>query len=185
MRDLDFLEKESVALLVIDCQEKLFPKIARKEELLRKTTTLIKSAAVLKIPVIISEQYPQGLGKTIPEIKECLGDQFNPYTKTAFSCFLEPPLRKHILKLPQTHWILAGIETHVCVLQTAKDLCSAGKQVIIAQDATSSRSLIDFSSAIEEMRQSGARITTVEAIIFEMLRDAQAKEFKEISQLIK
>jgi nicotinamidase-related amidase len=185
MDNLYFLDKESTALLLIDCQDKLFPKIARKDELLRKIIILLRGFQVLKLPILITEQYPQGIGKTINEIRECCKDQFKPYSKTAFSCFLEPPIRKQLLKMPQTHWVLSGIETHVCVLQTAKDLLSAGKKVIIISDATSSRNPTDFSVAIEELRQCGARITTVEACLFELLRDAQAKEFKDISNLIK
>ena len=94
-------------------------------------------------------------------------------------------VKAELLLAPVSQWVLAGIEAHVCVLQTAKDLLEQGKQVVVLNDAISSRSIYDFSTAIAEMRDCGARISSTETVLFELLRDSKAAEFKEISQLIK
>lgn len=176
------LTKEKAGLLIIDVQERLFDHVERSCEMMHAILKMARGAKILKMPIIASEQYPQGLGATIPQIKSCLGPEQTYPSKTLFSA---APLTE---QLNREQWILTGIEAHVCVLQTAKDLLNAGKEVVVLNDAISSRSIYDFSTAIAEMRDLsdlGIRISSVETVLFELLRDANVPEFKEISKLVK
>ena len=114
-----------------------------------------------------------------------MGDIVPVMVKTSFSCIDDDHVKTALLVQPITQWVLIGIEAHVCILQTAKDLLGLGKQVVVLNDAISSRSIYDFSTAIAELRDCGVRISSTETILFELLRDSKSSEFKEISQLIK
>lgn len=172
---------DGVGLLLIDIQEKLFGKIYDHDRLLTKIQILVAAVKLLHIPILLTEQYPQGLGSTV----KGLSDQHIRLEKTAFSCAADPQIKNEIMSLPVRTWILAGIETHICVLQTARDLLDQKKEVIIPQDATSSRHLLDRQSALDELRLMQARVTTVETLLFDLLVDAKHPQFKAISQLIK
>jgi nicotinamidase-related amidase len=185
MSDNYKLTRGQTALLVIDVQEKLFPFVERPCEVMENIQKVVKGFQILDIPIFVTEQYPQGLGSTVPSLKGCLKDVQNYFIKTAFSCLDDPQIKKTLLAAPYIQWVLAGVEAHVCVLQTAKDLLISRRQVVVLNDAISSRSIYDFSTAIAEMRDCGARISSTETVLFELLRDSQAAEFKEISQLIK
>ncbi len=165
-------------MLFIDVQEKLLPKIHEHETLLSRCLVLQKACHILNIPTITTEQYPQGLGKSV---------SFLPaqYEKTAFSCMKDRPIYDAIMNAPVDVWFVAGIESHVCVLQTVRDLISNGKRVVVLQDAIGSRNPLDHSSSLQEMRALNARITTVETLLFELVEDAKHPDFKAISQLIK
>ncbi len=177
------LDKSKSGLLVIDVQEKLFPKIDRAEDVYLGISKLIQGARIFDLSMVATEQYPEGLGHTIPELRQLLGP-CHVLSKTSFSCLGNKEVGRHILEMPVSQWILSGIEAHVCVLQTAKDLLRAGKQVVVVNDAVSSRSIYDFSSAIAELRDCGARISSSETVLFELLGDSQSSEFKQISRLI-
>lgn len=179
------LDRSKTAILLIDVQERLFDRVERAQDILRVLQTALKGFQLLQLPLFVTEQYPQGLGPTIPEIKRCLPESQQILTKTAFSCLGDTGCRESLLAHPATQWILMGIEAHVCVLQSAKDLLSAGKQVAVLNDAISSRSIYDFSTAIAEMRDIGVRVTSTETVLFELLHEAKAPEFKQISSLIK
>lgn len=170
-----------IGTLLIDVQDRLFPRVANCERLESKLITLINACKILDIPVVVTEQYPQGLGETIAPLKSA----GIPMTKTAFSCLGDEAINKKILESNIDTWILAGIETHVCVLQTAKDLLVAGKVPIIALDAVSSRNLLDHETALAELRSASVRLTTIETILFELLGDSKHCHFKEISKLVK
>jgi nicotinamidase-related amidase len=176
--------RENAALLLVDIQEKLFPLVDHPCEILDKTLTLIKGCQILKLPILVSEQYPKGLGHTIAAIKEAVGE-VSCIPKTAFSCLGEPALQKAVEEAKRSHWILAGIEAHVCILQTARSLLDLDKKVIVINDAISSRSIYDFSTAIAELRDMGARVTSCETLLFDLTEDASAPEFKQLVQLIK
>lgn len=180
-----FLSRHQAGLLVIDVQEKLFPYMDHSCELVYGIQKVIKGFRVLQLPIVVTEQYPEGLGATLQGLKNCLDPLQSIWTKTSFSCFGDAKIRTKIMEMPVDQWVVIGIEAHVCVLQTAKDLLRANKQVVVVNDAISSRSVYDFSTAIAEMRDSGARISSAEIVLFELLGDARAQEFKEISQLIK
>lgn len=178
------LDREKTGLLIVDVQEKLFPKMERVEELYRGIKKIVRGFQVMNLPIIVSEQYPEGLGQTIPQLRSLLGDHYPLISKTTFSCMADAVCQKTILDQPVTQWVVIGIEAHVCVLQTARDLVQAGKDVVIVNDAIGSRSIYDFSSAIAEARDCGARVSTTETVLFELIRDSKAPEFKEISRLV-
>lgn len=177
--------KATTSLLVVDVQERLFPHVERACEIVQRIQLVIKGFQILHIPIFVSEQYPKGLGNTIEGLKACLPADQTYFSKTSFSCLGDPLVKAQMLKIPVSQWVLVGIEAHVCILQTAKDLLAEGKQVVVLNDAISSRSIYDFSTAIAELRDIGVRISSTETILFELLRDASSAEFKAISQLIK
>lgn len=179
------LKKETTGLLLIDVQDKLFRLVDRSCEVMQTIQKAIKGFKVLNLPIITTEQYPEGLGSTVQTLKPLLGEGQKYYSKTSFSCIGDPNIRELILKTPVTQWVLAGIEAHVCVLQTAKDLVAEGKEVVVLNDAITSRSVYDFSTAIAEMRDCGIRISSTETVLFELLRDSSSAEFKAMSALIK
>ncbi len=182
---IQILDPKKAGLLIVDVQEKLFPLIEHPCEVLEKLLKLIQGCRLLKLPIVISEQYPKGLGSTIEAVRELAGPDAVTYTKTAFSCLNDPYIKQEMDKNPCTQWIVAGIEAHVCVLQTARSLLQSGKQVVIANDAISSRSIYDFSTAISELRDMGARISSTETILFDLLEDSKHPDFKAFSALIK
>lgn len=179
------LSRDQTALLIIDMQEKVFSAVDRGCEVLQAVSKVIQGFQILQLPIYVSEQYPQGLGGTIAPIKNLLGEAYRPSIKTTFSCCDDAAFCQLVSQSSIQQWVLVGIEAHICVLQTAKGLLKAGKQVTVLNDAISSRSIYDFSTSIAEMRDAGARISSVETILFELVRDAKMPEFKQISQLVK
>lgn len=179
------LSRSSTGLLVIDVQENLFQYVDRSCEVMQKMQTMVRGFQAMGLPIFASEQYPNGLGPTVAGLKACLGPSQKYFSKTTFSCLGDEAIRKTLTALPLSQWVLIGIEAHVCVLQTAKDLLNAGKQVVVVNDAITSRSIYDFSTAIAELRDIGARVTSTETVLFELVGDSKASEFKKISQLIK
>lgn len=179
------LYRNKVGLLVVDVQEKLIQLEDRSSEVLQVIQRVIKGFKILNLPIVVTEQYPQGLGGTVAGIKSLLGEGQRYLTKTTFSCLGDPTIRSELESTGLSQWVIIGIEAHVCVLQTAKDLVSMGFEVTVLNDAITSRSVYDFSTAIAEMRDAGIRISSSETILFELLGDSAAVEFKKISQLIK
>ena len=179
------LLREKTGLLLIDVQEKLFPLVENSCHVGLTLQKVIRGFQILQLPIYVTEQYPEKLGSTIAVLKGLLGDGQKYLSKTAFSCLDQDQVKKCLLDAPIEQWVVMGIEAHVCVLQTVKDLLEHGKQVVVINDAISSRSIYDFSTAIAEMRDYGARISSAETVLFELLRHSKAAEFKEISQLIK
>jgi nicotinamidase-related amidase len=179
------LSRDKVGLLVVDVQEKLIQLEDRSADVLQVIQKVIKGFQIMNLPIIVTEQYPEGLGMTVAGIKSLLGDKQRYLVKTAFSCFGDPSIRNELQATGLSQWVVIGIEAHVCVLQTAKDLVSIGLDVVVLNDAITSRSVYDFSTAIAEMRDDGIRISSSETILFELLKDSKAPEFKKISQLIK
>lgn len=178
------LETRHVQALCIDIQERLFPHIHQHDDLVDRCSRLIRGLRVLDVPITVTEQYVKGLGPTIPAIREALGDH-QAHEKMTFSCCGVHAIEAAILGSGRNQVLLFGIETHVCVLQTALDLLSQGRTVIVVEDAVSSRSATDKRVAIERMRQHGAIITTVESILFELLGTSGTDTFKAISALVK
>lgn len=180
-----FLQREASGLLVIDVQEKLFPHIDRSDAILLAMKKAIRGFQIFQRPIFASEQYPQGLGRTIPALQELLGAEQNYRDKISFSCCGDEVFRQRLDTLGVRDWVIVGLEAHICVLQTAKDLFDLGFGVTVLQDAIGSRSSQESAIAVEEMRAEGIRISSVETVLFELLRHSQAAEFKEISQLVK
>lgn len=178
------ISKEVCSGLVIDIQEKLFLHMDQKEELLRKCLILLKGLQVLKVPVMITEQYPKGLGPTIDQVNQVVG-RINPIEKISFSCCHEPAFLESLNRFNRNTIIVCGIEAHVCVLQTVIDLIDAGYKPVVVADCISSRNGEDKRISLERMRDAGAVVTTCESILFELARVAGTDEFKVISGLVK
>lgn len=177
------LDPKHTGLLILDVQEKLFTKVERKEEVLSVLLRLIKLFQTLDLPIFIAEQFPEKLGETIFPVKAQLGVCYSPLKKTSFSCFDDSNAFERLTKSGVNQWIIAGIEAHICVLQTAKSVCEKGYEAVILNDAISSRSIYDYSTAIAEMRDFGCRITSFETVLFELIKDAKHPDFKALSKL--
>lgn len=176
--------KENTAAVVVDIQERLLPHIYQCEQVLRSCLKLIEGLQVLSVPVIVTQQYTKGLGPTDTSVVNKI-TAFCHIEKNTFSCCGEPAFMDKISELGRKNIIICGIESHVCVLQTCLDLLEAGYMPVIAEDCVSSRKLPDKVIAIERMRQEGARITTLESILFELTQCAGTETFKNISKLVK
>jgi len=178
------ISKDNTAAIIIDIQERLFPHIYNKKELEKNVGILIKGLELLKIPMLVTEQYSKGLGATIPSIRETL-NSFLPIEKISFSCCDESRFIRKLNMLNKKYVILAGIEAHVCVLQTAIDLIEKGYLPILVEDCVSSRKENDKTIAVNRIRHEGAIITTYESLLLELCRVAGTESFKKISSLIK
>lgn len=178
------LEINSTVLLIIDVQEKLLPVMHEKEKLVVNIQNLIRGIQVLKIPIIATEQYPKGLGRTVPEIAELIPD-IEPLAKTSFSCYGDAGFKNMLDSYGRKQVIICGIECHVCVYQTAVDLKAAGYEVQVAADAVSSRTAENREIGSNLMRQTGITVTGTETVLFELLKIAEGEKFKAISRIVK
>ncbi len=178
------IQKEETLAVVIDIQERLLPHIYQWEGTLHNCTRIIEGFQILSVPVIVTQQYTKGLGGTDSSIAERISP-FSYIEKTAFSCFGEPAFKDRLSSSGKKNIILIGIEAHVCVLLTCLDLLASGYIPFIPEDCVSSRKLQDKAVAIERMRQEGARITTIESILFELTQCAGTEVFRNISRLVK
>jgi nicotinamidase-related amidase len=178
------LATDNTVLVVIDFQERLFPVMHEKEKLLRNVVKLIKGVKVLEIPVVLTEQYPRGLGPTIPEIKELLPD-IKPIEKVCFNCCDEEPFCKSLESLKRRQVLIAGIEAHICVYQTAIALSRAGYEVQVVGDCVSSREPENKLVSLFKMGAAGISPTTTEMALFELLKVAKGDKFKQISNIVK
>ncbi len=183
VRSHELASRTASRLLIVDVQEKLVPMIANYERMLGNCRRLIQGAKILEVPVFATEQYPKGLGHTVGPLKELLG---SIPEKHLFSCaeVLDWGLAS---EQPDNRFqvVVAGIEAHVCVLQTVLDLLAGGFQVFVPADAISSRGEFDWQIALDRMSSGGAVITTTESVLFEWCERSGTPEFKQISQLIK
>ena len=177
------LEVENTVLVVIDVQGKLAQSMHEKDALFENIAKLIKAAGVLEIPIIQTEQYPKGLGPTVPEIAELLPGE--PISKVAFSCCGEKRFVEAMEELGRKQVLLCGIETHVCVYQTAVDLLGSGYEVQVVADAVSSRTPGNKAIGLAKMKDAGAGITSVETALFELLKVAEGEKFKAILRIVK
>ncbi len=178
------LAEETMAL-VIDYQERLVPVINNSEELIRKSSILVKGLKALGIPMVVSQQYTKGIGMTVPAIAEAAGEEFAYLDKVTFSCAEDEELLHTISETGRKNIILCGIEAHICVLQTAIDLITKGYNVVLVEDCIGSRRENDRVVAVRRAEAEGAVITTCESILFELTRVAKTEVFKIISGLIK
>lgn len=177
--------QNSAAGLIIDIQERLFPHIAENEAVERNTNILIEGLSILDVPTLITEQYTKGLGTTISSIKNTMGGDYNPVEKIEFSCYDCRDFIEVLDLIGKKNIIIAGIETHVCVLQTALDLLAHGYVPIVIENCVSSRNLNDKKWALERILRSGGIVSTYESILFEICRAAGSDRFKSISKLVK
>lgn len=178
------ISKENTSALVIDIQERLFPVMAEKEVLLKNAKILVEGLQALNIPTAFTQQYSKGLGETLETVAS-LVPEFSFIEKADFSCYDAPDYLSFIDENKSKNIIICGIESHVCVLQTAVDLKEAGYNPIVVIDCVSSRTEANKALAIERFRQEGIMMTSYESILFELTRSAKAPEFRTISKLVK
>lgn len=175
------LEAEQCALVVIDIQEKLLAPIFQKERLVRNSQLLIRAAGILKIPALVSTQYAKGLGATAPEIASLLAG-VEVADKTLFSCFGSDVFCSLLKRLPGSRntLLLCGMESHICVTQTALGALREGYLVHVASDAVSSRTEWNWKIGLERMRAAGAVLSSTEMMIYELMRSSSSAAFKEL-----
>ncbi len=175
---------DEAAVVLIDVQGKLASLMFERERLYANLQILLRGARILEIPVLWLEQYPQGLGPTVPEIASLL-EGFTPIAKTTFSACGDAAFLQTLEKTGRRQTIVAGIESHVCVYQTARDLLHRDYDVEIVTDAVSSRSETNYRLGLERMSSMGATLSSVEMCLFELLGEAGSDQFKEISRLVR
>ena len=175
----------SVKLVLVDVQARLVPAMSDFEAAANRIKLLLSGAKELALPVIATEQYPQGLGNTLPEFAELLPENTPVIAKTGFSVFQEPEFIKALEKDKPETLIFCGIESHVCLLQSVLDARERGYEVIVASDAVMSRKFSDCHAALEMMRSMGVSVVSTESILFMLLRNAAHPAFKAISKLVK
>ncbi|HSP34531.1 MAG TPA: hydrolase [Thermoanaerobaculia bacterium] len=173
------LDRNSALLLVVDVQEKLMPVIDSSESTIRNIARLIEGCKILGVPIVVTEQYSKGLGHTVPALRDALGDAYRPVEKDCFSALSSIDLgsRKQVL--------VCGVETHVCVYQTASDLLRSGHEVTLVADALSSRTAANKHVALERLQRDGAHLSSTEMCLFEMTVRSGTDEFRSISRLVK
>ncbi|MCU7918796.1 MAG: isochorismatase family protein [Candidatus Thiodiazotropha sp. (ex Epidulcina cf. delphinae)] len=175
-------------LLIINTQERLAQAMPKPdlELMVANITRLSQAASLMDVPIILSEHYGKGLGSTLPEIAQHLPPHTKAKDKVTFSCCTAPGFEEELsLHSDRKQIIIVGLETHICVLQTASGLQQWGYQVFVVEDATSSRNPMHRNNALSRMRQGGVLITNCESVVFEWIGDASHPNFKEVSQLIR
>ncbi|KTD02139.1 isochorismatase family protein [Fluoribacter gormanii] len=175
------LNKEDSLLLLVDVQEKLTPAVLNSEAFIVRCEWLLKLARKIGVPILVSEQYPQGLGSTLKQFHSYF-DQQQCIDKVSFSCMGEPKYLERLERLNKKQLILIGIETHVCVLQTALEMKQAGFDVFVVVDAVSCRGEQNMKYGLKRMKSEGIHLVTSEMVFFEWLRKAGTPEFKQLSK---
>lgn len=178
------LDEKNCLLLLIDVQEKLVAML-EKNTVVRKSNTLMQTANILEIPAIVTEQYPQGLGKTVDFVSEHIKENTFVFEKNSFSALKDNGFLDKLKSYGKKQIIVGGIEAHICVYQTVADLIENGFEVYVVKDACASRKKDDFKAGIKLMEHFGAKISTTEATLFELLKTSKHEHFKEIQNLIK
>ncbi len=179
------LDIENSLVVLIDIQERLVGMLNKQEPVVKATSILANASSIMNIPMIITEQYPKGLGSTIVDIASAIDESTPIIEKTSFSAMLTPEFAEKIKSLGKTNIIIGGIETHICVYQTVLALLNEGFNVVVAKDACASRSTDCFKTGIELMKDAGAQISNVETILFELLKGSKNPYFKPVQALIK
>ncbi len=180
------LDVDRASVLVIDLQESLVPLVRHHERVIAAGRKLLDCAGIFDLPVIATEQYPKGLGPTVEIIKHCLdANRATILEKPTFSAWADPIVREAIKTIDRPQVIMMGIEAHVCIQQTALDMVSRDYDVFVCADAVSSRGATDYEQSLSRMRQEGAWVTTVEAVLFELCNRCDTPRFKAMLEIIK
>lgn len=180
-----FPTPETSCLVLIDMQEKLLPPMHDPAQVLSRCQLLLKGMAALQVPVVVTEQYPKGLGATVPELAELLPEHTPVFAKTSFSCFGAPGFSDALNLAARPSLILAGVEAHVCCQQTALEALNRGFQVLIPFDAVGSRRSAESENALAALRAAGCGIFSAESLLFLLLRDAKHPAFRSVSLLVR
>jgi nicotinamidase-related amidase len=181
---MELLDRSRSVLVVVDIQERLLPAIHGREGIIPNVKLLAFGARTMQVPVIVTEQYPKGLGPTVSELKEALGAA-QPLSKVEFSCASGPGFLEKLAGMGRKQVVLCGIESHVCMAQTTVELLGHGYKVWLVTDAMGSRRERDHESALRRLETGGAVLTTAEAVVFEWLRKAGTEEFKAVVGMVK
>ncbi len=182
----DKLDPDRCMVLVIDVQEKLLPLIGNHERVVAAIGRLLQGASVFELPVLVTEQYPEGIGPTVESIAAILRDGgATLLTKASFSACGEPPIRESLREIDRPQIIVVGIEAHVCVQQTVLDLLVMDHDVVVCADAIGSRGTLDYDRALVRMAGAGAAVTTVESALFELCDRCDTDRFKAMLPIIK
>ena len=181
------LERDKAVLLVVDVQEKLGAAMPQEafDRLVKNTKTLVESAKILGVPVLATEQYPKGLGPTVAPVRDLLLPESAPVDKLAFSCGAVKEVARRLYQSGRRQVIVAGMETHICVFQTVRDLVAGGYQPFVVRDAVLSRTSENHETGLSLMREAGATVTSTETVVFDLLGAAGTPEFKQISPMLK
>jgi len=182
--DKFFLLSDDSVLIIIDIQERLANAMQAKDSVIGNCLHLLELAKMIAMPVIVTEQYPKGLGRTIEAIQKAVPD-YQPIEKVSFSCCGEQGFVNKLHALKRKTIIMTGMETHVCVLQTCIELLNEGFNVHLVKDAVCSRTKENWNTGVEFMRNAGAVISCTETVLFQLLKVAGTEEFKAISKRIK
>jgi nicotinamidase-related amidase len=178
------IDRADAALVIVDVQERLAAVMDQRRKVIGNCRRLIEGAKILGLPVVVTEQYPKGLGPTEEELRGAL-PAYDPIEKISFSCCGEPKFMESVSALGREKIILAGMETHVCVLQTCIELLSGAYGVHLVRDASCSRTRDNWLTGIGMMRDAGAVVTSTETVLFQLLAEAGSPEFKAVSKLVK
>ena len=178
------LQAEDSLVLVIDIQDRLVSAL-ENDTIVSKAKTVVSASNILDIPVLVTEQYPKGLGNTVSELKNVLSENAEIIEKTYFNALLEEGFLEKIKSYNKKQILIMGIETHICVYQTASALVEAGFEVYAIKDACASRNKYEFEQGIEAMKSNGVKISCVEIALFEWLKGAKHPKFKEVQSLVK
>ena len=181
-RSPELMTPQDTALVVVDVQEKLMPLVTGSGRILWNLRRLLDGALAVGLKTLATEQYPQGLGKTVPELAERLGEI---PSKATFSCCACEPFSERLQALGVTKVMVSGIEAHVCVQQTVLDLLAGGYRVYVPVDAVGSRYTVDYETGLKRMESSGATLTTTESALFEWCQVSGTPPFKNISALVR
>ena len=176
------INPDECCLLIVDIQEKLLPSVFNKKQIVKTTLILLDIALNLEIPIIISEQYPKGLGETINVVKAGLPKKIHKIEKTTFSCLGSKIFEKKLKFLKRKQILLVGIETHICILQSALDLKARGYEIFLVENGIGSRKVDDHELGVKRMLNSGVNLTNIEMTIFELVRDSKHELFKYFSK---
>jgi nicotinamidase-related amidase len=185
MRHPSLLDRKRAALVVIDMQEKFRPMMADFDEVAARIAVMVQGCKLLNIPILVTEQYPQGLGRTALEIQSYLSEATKPIEKLTFSSCGVPEFDLQLREQHIEQVMLVGIEAHICVSQTAHDLLQLGYQVHLIREAIGARFLHNREVALAKMQRAGAILSSVEMALFEMMKASDAAEFKAVQKLIK
>ncbi len=175
---------DETAAVIIDMQERLFGAVSDRTGIAERTVLLLKGLRILEIPIVVTQQYTKGLGPTIEPVRAALG-AFSSIEKSSFSCCDEPLFIDGLSSLNRNQIIVAGMEAHVCVMQTVTDLAARGYSPVVIRNCITSRSPADMEAAVERMKQEGALIASYESVLFELCRYAGTDTFRKISALVK
>lgn len=180
-------EAESAVLVIVDIQTRLGEAMPEKvlNRVLQNTALLSRAAGLLDVPVMVTEQYPEGLGPTHPMVEEALPPHCRRFSKTAFSCMSADSFPASIASLQRQQVVLAGMEAHICVLQTAQDLVASGAEVFVVEDAVCSRRLENYQNALERLRANRVHVLSAESAVFEWMGDSRHPHFKTIQRWLR